>query len=256
MAKTNKEELNKAIEKYLYNTIKGVDIKMIKGIDMAIVSGDTIHGYFVYKDSSDIEHTTNYSINKDDFRTVNRNVVIESLFDDDASDSVENLIYSDEQREKLEKLRKNREYENNLRTEKQYLLDKQNSFKKGDSVWFGKMPGKITFVGGKNKEGVVKYTVKMQDDAEHRFVSGSDIEPRKVRPQIEIPKNPTDRKFFLEYVVRYKKMSTERLIKQKNKNWNNINGDCLEKEAIIYVLQSREHHTRKNKIVVNYDKNK
>jgi hypothetical protein len=191
-------------------------------------------------------------------KIANRNVFIEELLN--VEDTVEDVIYTDVQKERLAELRKEREYDQGLTTEEQNRMDRDNSFKMGDRITFEGNPGIITFVGGINKKGVRKYTIKLQDDREHRFVLGKKLEVRKVRERIlrdDIPSD--DLELFDHNVDRFEKMTTPRIIKWKNaRNWNYVtiySDMSIEKRAMLYVLQDREHHTRKKPIVVNYDKN-
>ncbi len=252
----NEENRESLVLKYIER--KYSDVKMVKkitSIDGLKSKKKEIRVHFIYKDMDDVERKCDKIIDLDVLKVEGRNIKIEELLTD--SDTIEDLIYTDEQQEKLDKLRWERDYNNKLTTEQQAVLDRENSFKLGDSITFkDSNPGIITFVGGIRGDGIRKYTVKLQDDEEHRFVMGKDLKARVKRERIEIPENSSQKTEFLGHVARFEKMVTERIIKYKNgKGWYQIYYDnSIEYNALLYVLQERGHHKRKKKISVDYNK--
>lgn len=79
---------------------------------------------------------------------------------------------------------------------------------------------------------------------------------RKKKNPTEPPTDPVNLKIFNKHVKRFESMSTDRIIKIKNKMRLNYEEgyEFVEKQAALFVLQYRGHHKRK-KINVNYDKN-
>jgi hypothetical protein len=249
-------ESKQAIIKYLENNIDTV--KMVRKINSVRDIGDgSVNVSFIYKDNSDVEKSSVESIPVSDLQSELRHIKLEDLLVE--PDPVESIIYTDDQLDRLERLRRERDYGKNLTTEQQSKLDKENSFKLGDSITFkDSNPGIVTFVGGINTNGSRKYTIKLQDDVEHRFVLGKHLQKRVVRKPIELSDIPDeDRERFDVQVDKFEKMTTERIIKWKNrKSWDNMYDTMsIEKQAMLYVLQSRGHHTRKKEIPIKYDKN-
>jgi len=251
----NGEALKNFIEKNeeMVKMVKRIiDVNMAKtrdGIDRIWVSA-------IVKDKFNIEKLSGFEYDINAITKANRSFLIKNIVSESSSESE---IYTDEQMKKIEQLRFEREYEKNLRTEKQAKLDKENSFEIHQKVFFNDMPGIITFVGDINKNGIRKYTVKLQDNQEHRFVAGEYLKERKQRDHIKPPTDPTQLKVFNHNVERFEKMDTKRIIKIKNKmrlNYDDyMNNHSAEKLAALYVLQERGHHQRK-KLHVRYDKNK
>ena len=251
----NGEALKNFIEKNeeMVKMVKHIiDVNMTKtheGIDRIWISA-------IIKNQFNIEKLAGFEYDINAITKANRSFLIKNIV---SESSLEIEIYTDEEIKKIEQLRFEREYEKNLRTEKQAKLDKENSFEINQKVFFNDMPGIITFVGDINKNGIRKYTVKLQDGQEHRFVAGEYLKERKQRERINPPTDTHNLEIFNQNIKRFEKMDTKRIIKIKNKmrlNYDDyMNNHSAEKLAALYVLQERGHHQRK-KINVNYDKNK
>lgn len=240
--------MEKSIKRYLENKLN-IIVKDVKIYNTD--GGDYVNPTITFKEPLDdskypifIEKTERFDILKKDLKKVNRNLKIDEILNDKIS--LEEQIYSKEKLDKLNKLRVEREYNKNLTTTNHIKLDKENSFKLDDRVWFKGNTGIITFVGAINSKGRRKYTIKLQDGNEYRFVTGTDISIRRRRTKnIDLSNN----EYFLKDVKRFEKMSTERIIKFKNKNYNK-NGYT----AALFVLKNREHIDRDD-INVSYDRN-
>jgi len=147
---------------------------------------------------------------------------------------VESVIYSDEQRKTLERLRmqktKNGDELNDAK------IEYSNSFKVGEHVYYNGYHGIITFKH-KSKTNLCLWTVKV-GNTEYRYVEGIKLKTRKVR---DLSKMPLDEKL--------NKLSTEKLLKMYkrslvvNKGIGNI--------EIKRILNEREHVQKGENIIIN-----
>jgi hypothetical protein len=148
-----------------------------------------------------------------------------SLEEEDSFD-VESVIYNEEQRKKLDELRKNksvtvhvRKLINELR--KEYT----EQFRVGDPVFYKNTPGNITFKHEDKDNSLTRWTVKIKD-IEYRYVCGLEIGKRKVEDLSHIP---VDEKL--------NKLSTEKLLKMYKRSRVKGVGNPLIKR----ILNEREH---------------
>jgi hypothetical protein len=174
-----------------------------------------------------------------------RHIKIESLLetindvDETSFFDVEDIIYNEEQRARIDKLRNpdsksNSEYDILNQSKKKY----SESFKLGDKIWYKGYPGFITFEH-KNRceDDLNRFSVKVKD-TEVRYVKGTLLAKRVVRDLSFIEIDPT-----------LNKLSTEKLLKmyKRNRDRNNGVGDL----KIKRILQEREHIQKTpNKIVI------
>jgi hypothetical protein len=180
-----------------------------------------------------------------DLKSELRNIKIESLLesindvDETSFFDVEDVIYNEEQRARLDKLRNpdsksNSEYDILNQSKKKY----SESFKLGDKIWYKGYPGFITFEH-KNRceDDLNRFSVKIKDE-EVRYVKGTLLAKRVVRDLS-----------FIEIDPILNKLSTEKLLKmyKRNRDRNNGVGDL----KIKRILQEREHIQKTpNKIVI------
>lgn len=151
---------------------------------------------------------------------------------------VEDYIFTDEEREKLHKLRNEKVSSNSwielVNARKEY----SESFNVGDRVWYNEGAGFITFKhADKDETDVTRWSVKVKD-IEYRYVYGTELVTRKVEDLS-----------YIEIDPELNKLSTEKLLKiykhkrDRNKGRGDIN--------IKRILQDREHVQKNpNKIIV------
>ncbi len=139
---------------------------------------------------------------------------------------VESVIYTDEQRKKLEELRNNKAVTIHVRKLVESLRkDYTEQFKIGEPVFYKNTPGNITFKHEDKKDSLTRWTVKIKD-VEYRYVSGLEITPRKIEDLSHIEIDPD-----------LNKLSTEKLLKMYKRS--RVKG--VGNPAIKRILNEREH---------------
>lgn len=95
-------------------------------------------------------------IDSTEFKKMQRNFNIDSLLDDSSNFDLESMLYSDEQLEKLNRLRS----ENSVKLPRIITKhDYYSSFKIGDKVYFNNESGVITYCHEPNSNGDLQFTV-------------------------------------------------------------------------------------------------
>lgn len=154
---------------------------------------------------------------------------------------VEEIIYTPEQREKLEILRNpglcnmtSSGWDELKKINKEY----SDSFKLGQKVWYKNAPGIITFKhSDKEDDNLSRWSIKC-DDTEFRYVDGTKLLERTERDLSNVPIDPE-----------LNKLSTEKLLKvyKSRRKRNKGVGDL----RIKRILKDREHIQKgDNKIVI------
>ena len=151
---------------------------------------------------------------------------------------VEDYIFSDEEREKIHKLRNEKVSLNSWTELVNARKEYSESFNVGDRVWYNEGAGFITFKhADKDETDVTRWSVKVKD-IEYRYVYGTELTTRKVEDLSYIKIDPE-----------LNKLSTEKLLKiyKRKRDRNQGRGDI----NIKRILQDREHVQKApNKVVV------
>lgn len=140
---------------------------------------------------------------------------------------VENIIYTEDQQERLNNLRNiklsNSNFQKELRSVK---IDYSKSFKVGEPVYFNGHNGIITFKHNTDKD-LQLWSVKI-GETEHRYIKGIYLRKRKVEDLSDI-----------EIDEKLNKLSTERLLKMYKAGMKRNNG--IGNKSIKRILNEREH---------------
>lgn len=153
----------------------------------------------------------------------------ESIIDDilnsklETEFDVESIIYTDDQMEKIKKLRSPPAelLKSLVKAKKEYT----EKFKVGDRVYYKNNPGIITFKhSDKNELDPTKFSVKVKD-TEFRYVCGLELVERKKQDLSDIEIDPN-----------LNKLSTEKLLKMYRRQRGN--------RYIKRILEEREHIQR------------
>lgn len=160
-----------------------------------------------------------------------RDIKIEEILNSPISDfDVEDIIYSEEEREKLKQLRGDvpnwdKLYLTINKVKKEY----SDSFQIGDKIKYNGGVGFITFKHAeKNETDFTRWSVKI-NDTEFRYVLGTELIKRKIEDLSHIPIDPELNKFTTEQLLRMFRSKRNRDAKGK--------GDI----NIKRILQEREH---------------
>lgn len=223
------ESLHNWIKSQIPNCYEIADIKKIDNQDYKIV--------FIHTEYSK-DYKPRFTIQTKilNLQVQMRDAKIEHILNSIQSDpipefDVENIIYSDEQKEILNKLRNNSFLPD---TKNHWLLlhkvkkEYSDSFQIGDKVKYNGGVGFITFKHtSKNESDITKWSVKI-GDTEFRYIEGTELIKRKVQDLSFIPIDPE-----------LDKLSTEKLLKmyKRNRDRNKGVGDL----TIKRILQEREH---------------
>lgn len=157
-----------------------------------------------------------------DFLLTNKEENDEETFD------VENIIYSDEQRKIIEKLRQtNSQYKSAHDILEEVKIEYSKSFNVGDTVYYNNLHGIITFKHNYKKGNQQLWSVKT-GDTEHRYVMGTLILKRNVKDLSNIPIDPE-----------LNKLSTEKLLKMYKRSLARNKG--IGDRKIKRILNEREH---------------
>lgn len=152
---------------------------------------------------------------------------------------VEDYIFTDEQRKKLEKLRENTKVDKVVDDAysalKQVRKEYSETFSVGQDVWYNDAPGIITFKHTEKSESdIMRWSVVVKD-IEYRYLDGTKLLARKKIDTSHIAVDP-----------KLNKLSTEKLLKMfKNKRVKGV-GDI----RIKRILDEREHIGSKEKKIV------
>lgn len=152
---------------------------------------------------------------------------------------IESIIYTEDQRDKIEKLR-NKKMEDKRSDDMLKSARKKysESFRLGQRVWYKNTPGIITFKHeDKDVSEPTKWTVNLKD-IEYRYVSG-----------VELKDRPKENLSHIKIDPELNKLSTEKLLKmlKRSQKENKGKGNILIKR----ILQDREHIKKgETKIVV------
>ncbi len=149
---------------------------------------------------------------------------------------VEDYIFTDEQRKKLERLRENNKVVDDAYAElKKVRKEYSETFSVGQDVWYNDAPGIITFKHTEKSEtDIMRWSIVVKD-IEYRYVDGTKLLARKKIDTSHIAVDP-----------KLNKLSTERLLKMfKNKRVKGV-GDI----RIKRILDEREHIGTKEKKIV------
>jgi hypothetical protein len=221
------ESLHNSIKSQIPNCYEIADIKKIDNQDYKIV--------FIHTEYSK-DYKPRFTIQTKilNLQVQMRDAKIEHILNSIQSDpipefDVEDIIYSDEQKEILNKLRNNSPTTLNIwaqlnKAKKEY----SDSFQIGDKVKYNGGVGFITFKHtSKNESDITKWSVKI-GDTEFRYIEGTELIKRKVQDLSFIPIDP-----------QLDKLSTEKLLKmyKRNRDKNKGVGDL----TIKRILQEREH---------------
>jgi hypothetical protein len=223
------ESLHNSIKSQIPNCQEIADIKKIDNQDYKIV--------FIHTEYSK-DYKPRFTIQTKilNLQVQMRDAKIEQLLNSIQSDpipefDVEDIIYSDEQKEILNKLRNNSFLPD---TKNHWLLlhkvkkEYSDSFQIGDKVKYNGGVGFITFKHtSKNESDITKWSVKI-GDTEFRYIEGIELIKRKIQDLSFIPIDP-----------QLDKLSTEKLLKmyKRNRDRNKGVGDL----TIKRILQEREH---------------
>jgi hypothetical protein len=151
---------------------------------------------------------------------------------------VESIIYSEEQRKVLDRLRQS-DIENKFayRILEEVKIEYSKSFNVGDTVYYNNYHGIITFKH-QCKSGNQLWSVKTVD-TEHRYVKGTLLRKRKVKDLSNIP---IDKELD--------RLSTEKLLKMYKRSLvrNQGSGDL----KIKRILNEREHVQKGETKIINH----
>lgn len=177
-----------------------------------------------------------------DLRVEMRDQKIDDILDFDMTlddFDIENVIYTPEQREKLESLR--REKSKRIERREAVNISKKeysDTFHIGQRVWYKNSPGIITFKHHDKTEcQITKWSVKVKD-TEYRYVEGTSL---LKRDKVDLS--------YIKIDPELNKLPTEKLLKMFRKKRNRNRG--VGNIAIKRILEEREHiQSGETKIVV------
>jgi len=142
---------------------------------------------------------------------------------------VEDIIYTEDQKSKLEKLRQSRaNVASRLSVLNKTIKEYSESFHIGQKIWYKNTPGIITFKHSESPKGpipITKWSVKVKD-TEFRYVKGTVLLKRE---SVDLSNVKID--------TELNKLSTENLLKLfKKKRYKGVGNIKIKK-----ILQEREH---------------
>lgn len=151
---------------------------------------------------------------------------------------VEDIIYTEEQRDRLNRLRNKKPIIHRWDFLKKVRKEYSESFNIGDKVWYENKAGFITFKhADKSEDQITRWSVKV-NDTEFRYVSGTELLTRVVRDLS-----------YIKIDTELDKLSTETLLKKYRSGMKRSKGSG--NLAIKRILQEREHvQCGDNKIVI------
>lgn len=230
------ESLSKQLKKRLTNCHTILDVKHIED-DLYAVDFISCVEYHETTPPSFNAHTTKIRL-KSEMRDHRIDDILN--FDLTLNDfDVEDIIYTDEQRERLEKLRSQTNKVSKWTALSEVKKEYSEKFEVGQRVWYKHAPGIITFKhSDKSEEQITRWSVKV-NDTEFRYVDGTDLLKREaprdlshIKVDPELNRLPTDK------LLRMYKSKRNR-----NKGVGNL--------KIKRILQEREHiQSGETKIVV------
>jgi hypothetical protein len=167
-----------------------------------------------------------------DFLLLNKKEDLEETFD------VESIIYSEEQRQVLDKLRQS-DIENKSvhRILEEVKIEYSKSFNVGDTVYYNNYHGIITFKH-QYKSGNQLWSVKT-GDTEHRYIKGTLLRKRKVEDLSNIP---IDKELD--------RLSTEKLLKMYKRSL--VRNQGIGDKRIKRILNEREHVQKGETKIINH----
>jgi hypothetical protein len=167
-----------------------------------------------------------------DFLLSNKKEDLEETFD------VESIIYSEEQRKVLDRLRQSDiEIKFAHRILEEVKIEYSKSFNVGDTVYYNNYHGIITFKH-QCKSGNQLWSVKT-GDTEHRYVKGTLLRKRKVEDLSSIP---IDKELD--------RLSTEKLLKMYKRSMVRNRG--IGSKKIKRILNEREHVQKGETKIINH----
>lgn len=151
---------------------------------------------------------------------------------------IEDVIYTEEQRAKLESLRNPVTKVDTWKELKKVKKEWSESFKLGQKVYYKNAHGIITFLHTqKEDDDLSRYTIRC-NDTEYRYVEGTALLPRH---QEDLSSIPIDKELD--------KLSTEKLLKMYKRDRDRNAGRGS--KVIKRILQDREHIQKgETKIVI------
>lgn len=240
-------EISQELQEYIIDVLK---IKKLHWYDTLIKVCDiskSTNGYYIdylisYRWDEKLPpkfetKTSHIGIDKAILRDEKIRMLLDSIKEEPEFD-VESIIYTEEQRLKLESLRngspkKTSSYVEINKIKKQY----SESFNIGQRVWYKGEPGIITFKhADKDDIPLTRWTVTVKD-IEYRYVYGTSLTNRKQDDLSYVPVDPE-----------LNKLSTVKLLKmyKRTQKRNKGKGD----KTIKRILNEREHIGSKEKKVV------
>ncbi len=219
--------------------------KHINGLHTIISVTENDKNYVVYyiyfnKDHRQKYDTTTTSLKKEllkgDMRDYKiENILISGLKIEDEFFDVESVIYTEEQRTRLDKLRRDKSVTTHVRKKIDELRkDYTENFQIGDPVFYKNTPGFISFKHSDKEDSLTRWTVRIKD-VEYRYVTGLDINSRVVEDLSYLPIDP-----------KLDKLSTEKLLRMYKGSRVKGKGNPLIKR----ILNEREHVKSEEKIII------
>lgn len=230
------KSLNEQLKKRLTNCHSILDVKHIED-DLYSVEFISITEYYNTTAPKFDAHTTKIRL-KSEMRDHRIDDILN--FDLTLDDfDVEDIIYTDEQREKLERLRTQSNKISRWTALNNVKKEYSENFEIGQRVWYKNAPGIITFKhSDKSEEQITRWSIKV-NDTEFRYVDGTDILKR------EAPRDLSHVKIDPEL----NRLPTDKLLKMYKSKRNRNKG--VGNIAIKRILQDREHiQSGDTKIVV------
>jgi hypothetical protein len=175
---------------------------------------------------------------KVDLRDSRIDLLLSNKEDLEETFDVESIIYSEEQRKVLDRLRQSY-IENNCayRILEEVKIEYSKSFNVGDTVYYNNYHGIITFKH-QYKSGNQLWSVKT-GDTEHRYVKGTLLRKRKVKDLSSIP---IDKELD--------RLSTEKLLKMYKRSLVRNRG--IGDRRIKRILNEREHVQKGETKIINH----
>jgi len=230
------ESLHEYIKTQISDCYKIVSIKNIDSINYRVEYIDI--GRYRYQPPQFTVRSQNLNL-RVQIRDSKIEELLNSIGEENSDFDVEDIIYSEEEREKLHQLRNNAAKTSDAWTIlRKVRKEYSESFQLGDNIHYNGGVGFITFKhADKDENDITRWSVKI-GDTEFRYVNGTQLLKRKVKDLSHIEIDPE-----------LNKLSTEKLLKiykrrrDKNQGVGNV--------KIKRILQEREHIQKgPNKIVI------
>jgi len=185
-----------------------------------------------------------YVIPDNELKKMQRTFNLDSLLDDSETFDIESEIYSDEQLNKLSKLRD----DNKIKLPRCITMkDYYSTFKPGDKVYFNKEAGIITYCHEPNKRGELQFTVKVRGEETTLINPFERLYTRylsKGRQELRLSKRSVTNYENVEVSEEVKSLSTKELLNYlrliNRSAWDCI-PDYIDEMYIRAELSTREH---------------